>query len=96
MARPLYIIFISVYIQSLFYHIFWKKHTRKSIFAKGMAHRGAGKETATAWEGSGVGCFFAGVANQISLMKWINIFKSVGLKFAIRGNFTLDFRPFHK
>ena len=36
---------------------FTKIFIRKSIFAKGMAHRGARKETATAWEGSGVGCF---------------------------------------
>jgi len=40
--------------------------------------------------------FLAEVSNQISLMKWVNAFKLAGLKFAIHGNFTLGFRPFHK
>jgi len=30
----------------------------KSIFAKGMAHRKAGRETAAAWKGAGLGWDF--------------------------------------
>jgi len=34
------------------------KASRKSIFAEGMTRRGAGKETAAAWNGPGLGWDF--------------------------------------
>ncbi len=39
---------------------------------------GAGKETAATWHGFEAGGFSAEVANQISLMKWVNDVETIG------------------